>query len=251
MKNITLSLAIAVLLFSSCARYQINMVQSTNVKKDEKTGRFVQENDSVRITYSFAGDNAPVSVEVFNKLDKPLLVDWKRSALVVGDKTISYMPQEVPIKGGISSESYSLNRNSPLYDNNALYNTSKTSGSLSAKATLPAEVSFVPPHSAVSNTPLNIANNLSGRFANILTAKETFPNKLFPGTEIKLNTANFTEAESPFKFRSYLTIVTSDEQPKTMIFEPRFYVSKYINTDKDVIEIDGLAPGRGDMFLLK
>lgn len=64
-------------LLTSCSKYQINMLSSTNAVKDEQTGVFNVENDSVKISYSFYGKNAPVSIQVFNKSDKPLYIDWQ------------------------------------------------------------------------------------------------------------------------------------------------------------------------------
>ena len=86
------ALALVACVLVSCSTYQVNVLSSTNTTKDDKTGVFNFENDSVKITYSFYGNNAPVSIQVFNKLDKPLYIDWQRSAAIIGDNAVSYMP---------------------------------------------------------------------------------------------------------------------------------------------------------------
>ena len=61
-------------------------------EKNER-GDFVQENDTVRISYRFWGENAPVTITIYNKLDEPLYVDWGRSALIIDDVATTYDPK--------------------------------------------------------------------------------------------------------------------------------------------------------------
>ncbi|HEX8607086.1 MAG TPA: hypothetical protein VF679_00445, partial [Pedobacter sp.] len=65
--NLCLS-AVCFLSITSCSKYYISTLSSTNALKDERTGQFNIENDSVQVTYSFAGQNAPVKITVKNKL---------------------------------------------------------------------------------------------------------------------------------------------------------------------------------------
>ncbi len=73
-----------VFLFTGCTTYQYMTVSGKNIRQNERQ-EFVVENDSIRVKYNFSGEDAPVNVEVTNKLDRPVYVDWSRSALIIND----------------------------------------------------------------------------------------------------------------------------------------------------------------------
>src|ERR1043165_8012455 len=81
---------------ASCSKYQYITIDSTAVKKNDEQ-EFIVDNDSIRISYNFGGENAPINLIVENKLDVPVYVDWQESALIVDDKAITYAPGTVPI----------------------------------------------------------------------------------------------------------------------------------------------------------
>jgi hypothetical protein len=43
------------------------------------------ENDTVMIKFSFAGENFPITLTVYNKLDLPLYIDWSRSVVIINN----------------------------------------------------------------------------------------------------------------------------------------------------------------------
>ena len=48
------------------------------------------------------------------------------------------------------------------------------------------------------------------------------------GTVANLKTANFTEEDSPLRFRIYLSLFTDKENPKYRSYESSFYISRLI-----------------------
>lgn len=56
---------------------------------------FVQENDTVLVSYCFWGENAPVTITVCNKLGEPIYVDWKRYAMIIDDAMVPYAQKEI------------------------------------------------------------------------------------------------------------------------------------------------------------
>lgn len=54
------------------------------VEKDSK-GNFVVNSDSIKIIYSFSGENAPLKINVFNKMKRSLFIDWNSSFFYIGD----------------------------------------------------------------------------------------------------------------------------------------------------------------------
>src|SRR4051812_46882763 len=93
-------LSVALLLCISCSRYQYATINgSSGITTNDKL-EFVAENDSLRLVYNFNGANAPINITIQNKLQKPVYIDWQRSALIVNDKAISYVLSELKIEGG-------------------------------------------------------------------------------------------------------------------------------------------------------
>src|SRR5882757_9786989 len=100
-----LSMALILLAFSSCTSYQYLTLDSPEVQKNDKK-EFSWQNDTLRLTYNFHGEGGPVSLTVFNKTDKPLYVNWKKSALIRDSQAISLFKSNVQIGGNVVSYSY-------------------------------------------------------------------------------------------------------------------------------------------------
>ena len=101
MKRLLIFPVVAMALLSSCS-YQMNTLRSSNTQLDDKTGVFQLENDSVKILYSFAGHNAPIHIDIYNKLNEPMYVDWERSAYIIDEKSSSYADETVELNGVVS-----------------------------------------------------------------------------------------------------------------------------------------------------
>jgi hypothetical protein len=81
MKTLTFTaLILCCFVITSCSRYQVNLISSTNTNKNQQTGDFEFENDSVKIFYSFYGPDAPVAVSISTGKDRPWLSMAKQSA---------------------------------------------------------------------------------------------------------------------------------------------------------------------------
>ncbi|QKJ29291.1 hypothetical protein HQ865_05820 [Mucilaginibacter mali] len=235
MKN-TLILSALVLLLTSCSKYQINVLSSNNIKKDPDNGKFVTENDSVKITYSFFGRNAPINLDVYNKLNEPLYIDWQRSAFITGDKAVSYASDKVYITGDVSGTS--IGNKSVSY----------SSGSIDAVATLPKSVVFIPPHTHVNNTLLEVTSQFVTYIPDNKFTKKEIPSLSISGTSL-VNIAEFGTDQSPLNFRSYLSLYVMDNNvPKYMAYEHNFFVSKLINTSEEPANFEFSQVRRGDYF---
>lgn len=250
MKKLLLPATILVsVLFASCSKYQVNMLSSTNAVKNEQTGEFNVENDSVKISYSFYGQNAPVGIQVYNKSNKPLYIDWQSSAMVVGDKTISYANKNVPISGNISgvSDTYSTsNRGSNIAYPQSTY----TSGSINAVAKLPESVTFIPPHAKGDFRPAYVTNGFLSVPDTMLHKEITGFIEEFSTVPVNVKVANFTKENSPLVFKSFLTLYTlQGNQPKPVLYEQEFFISKLVNSSSNPKDLTDYQVQRGDYFI--
>lgn len=235
MKNF-LILPVLLLALTSCSKYQINVLSSNNIKKDPDNGKFVTENDSVKITYSFFGRNAPINLDVYNKLNEPLYIDWQRSAFITGDKSVSYASDKLHITGDVSGSSIG---------NKTI---SYSSGSIDAVATLPKTVVFIPPHTHVSNTLLEVTSQFVTYIPDDKFTKKEIPSLSISGTSL-VNIAEFSTDQSPLNFRSYLSLyVLNNNVPKYTAYDHDFFVSKLINTSEEPANFEFSQTRRGDYF---
>lgn len=240
MKRLILITSVISFVIVSCSRYQINTLSSTNTLKNQQTGDFEFENDSVKISYSFYGVNAPVHIQVYNKLNKPLYIDWKRSALIVDDKAVSYAGNEVPISGSTIADTYNWNRNA-----------STTYGSVNAVATLPKDVAFIPPHTQINNDLLTVSKGSINIPDSLMHNKGLlFVDKSNGRDSAKVKAATFSKETSPLKFKSYLTLYTSDNNNMTAVaYQHDFYVSGLVSTIINPKELETFQSKRGDFFI--
>jgi len=209
--------AICFLSLTSCSKYYISTISSTNMPRNEKTGEFQVENDSVKISYGFAGENAPVKITVQNKLSVPVYVDWSKSSIIYQGKAISYVPEKIAFSADVSTDYY-----------NGKY-LSFSDGKIKGEMNSPKEITFIPPHSSIETTTLFLNTPLfKGLSDSLYIEKEKVNASNGP---IKVKARNFTRKNSPVVFRSYLTLFSKEgEAVKSFAFDKEFYISKSVKS---------------------
>jgi hypothetical protein len=75
------------LLLSGCSKFQYVFIDSHLPQNEKK--EFITENDTVTIKYSFTGENFPITLTIFNKLNQPLYIDWDRSVVVINNLQVN------------------------------------------------------------------------------------------------------------------------------------------------------------------
>lgn len=222
-------------LFSSCTSYYYSTINSTqdltdNVKDSD--GYFHFENDTVRISYSFKGENSPITIRIHNKTKDPLFVDWGKSALIIDGKAISYA------SGNISG-----NMDVP-YDVNPMLIREYMSQSQN-------KVSFIPPYTYIEESPLILENFEFKDIPNKAFMKRKFAVDQYESYELRI--LQYNEETSPLFFSSFMTIVAADEEGKpgvTQSFEQEFYVSRLVKTSLKPSKYPDTAMNRGDTFFV-
>ncbi|HEY3402484.1 MAG TPA: hypothetical protein VGK59_03795 [Ohtaekwangia sp.] len=214
--KICIHLLIAITLFTSSCSYQYATV-SSNGNQADNSG-FVTENDSVRITYKFTGSHCPILISIYNKSDKPLYIDWKKSAVIVDAKSYSYWRDEATFDAESRSSQVRWND---------VFATTTTTTTTTGTITRPESIIFIPPH--------------AGKDASMISIKtEPFkfdPNHAVEKTRLKTPSANylatiryFDEEHTPFRYRSYITLSFDDSFKNSFAFEDEFWVSEVIQT---------------------
>lgn len=85
--NLLFVLIIFLTLLSSCSHYQYVSIDS-NLNKNENK-EFLVDNDTVTIKYAFSGENLLMAISIYNKLQHPLYIDWRRTKVILNGGQIN------------------------------------------------------------------------------------------------------------------------------------------------------------------
>lgn len=198
---------------SSCSKFQYATILSS---QPTKSSGIEVENDTVKITYYFRGQNCPVLIEVYNKLNQPIFVDWAKSALIINEQRFSYWEDKTIVRTTTSATEINWTKS-------VSSSTGITSGTLSREE----QVSFIPPKSFVKYNPLTVKSSFF-ELPPPVKQQEVHISNLNTSATAKKYT--FSESNSPLTFRSYLTLSTSDSFSSSFHLDNDFWVSEILTT---------------------
>src|SRR5690606_24629018 len=221
-----IGIGLIVLFFYGCKSYvQVFETNGTNLEIENEF--YVYENDSLKITYSFWTQKGLMTFAIFNKLDKPLYIDWKKSSYIDNSVKLNYWIDEEKKK---SIEYYG----SYYYDGPLLkpgYAVSSTGG-ISVSSTVKVErITFIPPTSNYYRSQFYI---LPINFFKLDTKTnyDEVPRKDKPKKSTKVYKATFTKEESPLVFRNFLTFSFSEDFESEFYVDNEFYIQQVLEMDR-------------------
>lgn len=217
-------------LLGSCAKY-VRVIETEGTGKVVKTAdkSLIFENDSVKVTYFFFADRGLMSFSVYNKLNTPIYIDWKRSGYMVNGAKYNYYEQK-------SESENMLTANYQSGQKEALYSQKTT--------TLYDErISFLPPRAYVVNPKayvlmrddylvMNFAakgNKLRIEAMDLRrdkTALKTTVPSSTGGGNVTVYEKTFGEGDTPLAFRNYVTYSTTEKMDNECRIDNSFYVKK-------------------------
>lgn len=218
MTKSVLKLSIIALVFlqllSSCKKFQYVTVVGDSYRAEINEN--IIETDSVLIRYDFRGRGCPVTINVVNKLNQPLYVDWSKSSVIINGQRFSYWSDAATIKSNTESIEYQWTKN--------ISTTNSTTNGVIVKN---ERVSFIPPHSGVIYTPVHLRkqwielpDTSTAKKVQIATQVESMNGKLY----------SFTQDASPLEFRSFLTTSTNEQFTSPRFFDNTFWINNIIET---------------------
>jgi hypothetical protein len=234
----TLPIAVMALLIGSCTTYQYTTVSSSTLSMNDLQ-EFEFVNDSVRIIYNFNGQNAPVNITVENKLRVPIFIDWHNSSLILNGRSVSYVPIQINIEGTTEAASYGSRGSS----------YGSVSGNLSAVASLPPSVDFVPPYSYLTRNTIVITNRFNDDVP--VEAYQKVRYTVTEGYSIPVKAAVFTEGSSPLRFRSYISLAIGNRDAFPIAYEHSFFVSQLIRSNQGPGTIWANGIHRGNQYFVR
>ncbi|HVU53406.1 MAG TPA: hypothetical protein VHD83_00050 [Puia sp.] len=231
--------ALILLAFSSCSTtYQYLTLSSPEVPKNDKK-EFNWENDSMRLTYNFHGEGGPIAMTVYNKMDKPLFVNWKKSFVIHDGQAVCLFNNRVEVNGYVDGVSY----------RGIIPGTRVSSGNLYATFDLPEGMDMIPPGSYITKSLQ--ATVLSSPVYNERFMDKTQAEKVtdFSGVTYKYKRYSFDQSASPLQFKSYLTFVAGTN-PQEFAISHSFYAQE-VYLSGEVPDFFGFYKPQGDQLFVK
>lgn len=213
-------LLILFLALTSCVQYQYMTLDSDIYDPNDQ--HFIWENDTMMVQYSFSGKDCPLNIKIQNKLDEPLFVDWKKSAVIYED-----------------GSSFSL------WDDQANVNTATVGGAVTignitvggsqttGKIAHPEQIGFIPPHSNISYQPIFIRSTLLQSFNNNTSSPKVPLRQQENDNSARSNIYHFDSENSPFSFRCFLTLSTTEDFSSSISIDNPFWVTSIVESKQD------------------
>ena len=222
----TILIGLTVFLIYGCKSYvQVFDTKGTNVNIENEF--YVFENDSLKITYSFWTQKGLMTFAIFNKLDKPLYIDWKKSSYIDNSVKLNYWIDEEKKK---SLEYYG----SYYYDGPLLkpgYAISNTGG-VSVSSTVKVErITFIPPSSNYYRSQFYILPINFFKLDTKTPFKEV-PRNDKPKKKTKVYEKSYSKENSPLVFRNFLSFSFSENFENEFYVDNEFYISDIKEMDK-------------------
>jgi hypothetical protein len=181
---------------------------------------YVFENDTVKITYSFWAQHGVMSFTVYNKMNIPIYVDWRKSAFIQNDDKQDYWHDVETV----NSESTSRGVAASYY--NVGVGKSVTTGT--SVKTKPERVTFIAPHTQIEKSEFAIYNvagvKLNPSEVKIYSAANTYKSDTTKKEDIAYR--KFTQKESVLQFRNFLTFSFNENGNNEFYVDNGFYIGR-------------------------
>lgn len=208
-----------------CKSYiQVFETKTTNTKIEE--GYYIYETDTIKITYAFWGKKGIMSFSVFNKLDKPIYIDWKKSSYIDNSNKFDYWIDEEHIKSASYYGGY-------FYDGPLIkpgYTINKGIVTTTATKVKIERITFIPPQSNYYRSKFYLLPLTYFKLDTKTEYKEVNRNDK-PQKKTKVYETNYTKNTSPLVFRNFLTFSLTEDFKEKFYVDNEFYLSNIKEMD--------------------
>ncbi len=189
-------------------------------------GLYVFESDTVKITYSFWAENGIMSFAVYNKLDVPIYIEWKNSSFICNDNKFDYWIDESQTKSLAYYHGYFYS--GPLLKPG--YTVGESRQSSTSSTLKPERLTFIPPKSNYYRSQFYLWPGSYYKF-NTNTKISSDPRSDNKKKKTKVSTEEFTEHNSPLRFRNYLAFSLSENSSQYFFVDNQFHLASIVQMD--------------------
>lgn len=220
------------LVFFSCSSSYVQVFETSSKNQLIKNEtNYVYENDSVKITYSFWEDKGKMSFVVYNKLKKPLYIDWKKSSYISNTLKINYWEDVTTTNSVETRQTFGAANNLLSIRRYYISNSVGVSSSASSK---PERITFIPPNSNYYRTQFSLLPIRELKVKDYqIRQKQSITNK---SKTVKVFEKSISKEDSPLVFRNFITLSYNENFTNEFYVDNEFYVSKVIKLNSDQFE---------------
>lgn len=205
------------LIESGCNKEYIQIFE-TNASDSKRVDDFyVFENDTVQITYNFWFAKGIMSFRIFNKLDKPIYVNWRNSSFIHNGNKMNYWVDEEFTNMAAYYGGY-------FYKGSLLpFGLSVNEGvaASTSQKTKPEKITFIPPKSNYHRNQF-LLYPISAFDLGKSPSATVEPRLDKPKKETTVYQVDFTPESSPLHFRNYLAISFSENSEEFVFVDNAF-----------------------------
>jgi hypothetical protein len=208
------------LFFACTPRFMVLDTQSTQVKP--QADYLLYETDTLQVRYSFWFERGLMSFTVYNKLNVPIYLDWKKSSYIENSKKYNYWADtEFTESAAIRYEGVLI---APNYQGAAIVGRSNK--------TKEERIVFIPPKSYIYRSSYYLLDNetvimLNGLVYEERKVKSTITSSFGASTTmIKTGNKSFEKQNTPLAFRNFLTFSTTENFATEFYIDNEFWVSQ-------------------------
>jgi hypothetical protein len=229
MKKYLILLCVALLIQGCSIDYvQVYKTQSVGIKHTDDIYTF--ENDTLKIEYSFWADKGIMAFRVYNKTDRPLYIDWRKSNFISNSFKADYWADKTESQSTaqISGQGY-IYRGSAFFP--GFFNFNSSTVNTTSTTTKPERITFLPPRTYFLKSDFHLKTSIYKDWGeNFETRIE--PRNDYPKEVTKVFVKKFTKDNTPLDFRNFLTFSFREDFSTEFYIDNEFYVIQVEAMDK-------------------
>lgn len=219
-----------VLIFGSCSTsYYYSTMDSKDpyINKTDKS-EFVVQGDSLDITYSFHGENSPITIGINNKMSRSVYADWRQSGIYLGDRFTAF--SDPYLYRDIENDTIFVSYERIIEDMDGM--------------------TTILPNNKKDKKVIELTNF---KFHKIANSKYHISKSEIDSIPKKRRQIEYDETDSPILIHTYLIIYPGGKQLATpLVYENDFYMSSLIKGNgTSPKDITAYAKQQGNLFYTK
>ncbi len=246
-KIIYFTLSTIIFISFSCSKEYIQIYDTNTTNTKQIEGLWVFETDTLKVTYEFWASKGVMYFSLFNKLDKPIYIDWKNCSFIYNNNKLNYWIDEqqstlVSYYGGYFY-------NGPLIIpgltiNNGVQNSFSTT-------TKPERITFIPPKSNYYRSQFYLLPIDYFKFNSKTVVKTTVPRNDKPKKMTNVYENLYDINTTPLKFRNFLSISLVENSNDFFYVDNNFFLSSVKEMDYRHFQGKILTDSLGERFYSK
>ena len=216
MRNRILLLSLVIAFFSCTTKfvevYKTGTI-SPNIIIVKDSSCYLYENDTLKLAYDFWGKSGIFSFTVYNKLDRPIYIDWKKANYFANGNKYEYW-NDVTF-----SKSKSVSTGSTLISTNT-----------TTLSTRDERITFIAPKTSITKSKFKILSASNLDWNKDVEKMETIRNDN-PNKKTLIYVKKFSPENSPLILRNFITFSLKEDFSSEFFIDHFFFVKEINNMD--------------------